>query len=580
MRLFSGIAASPGIAVGRLRVVDRRNLTIDAYPIEHDYIEPEIGRLRTAIDQTRAELEAIRARLAEDTGSDHLFFIETHLLIMSDDRLFTESAAIIEGSRINAEGALHRTLHKYRELFAGIEDAYLRERINDVEAVVERILRTMTGQVHTPISAEQGHTIVVARDLTPADILQMDKTRIIGMVTEGGGRTAHAAILARSFRMPAVAGIDGIADPAYDNAPAIVDGTSGNLIVHPDQDTFQRYLKLKQRYEYDEQALLRSAALPSLTLDGHRLELRGNVEVPEEGQFVLSHGGEGAGLYRTEMLFMNRREMPEEDEQYRVYSAMQQAVVPHPLTIRTLDAGSDKLLADIPFSVGQNPAMGMRAIRLTLAMPDEFKKQLRAILRVSANGPTRIMFPMISGLEELRRARALLDEAKKELSEAGIAFDKAIRVGIMVELPSAVTIADLLAKEADFFSVGTNDLIQYSLGIDRSNEHLAPLYQPLHPAVLRSLRQVVEAAHQAGIPACMCGEMAGDPFFLPILLGLGFDELSMNASSIPRVKRMVRSCSRERAAGIAEACFAFATAGEVEAFLKKQIDIHFSTGRS
>jgi len=580
MRLFSGIAASPGIAVGQLRVVDRRNLTIPAYVIEHDNIGAEIERLRTAIDQTRSELEAIRVRLAEDTGSDHLFFIETHLLIMSDERLFTESAAIIENSRINAEGALHRTLHKYRELFAGIEDAYLRERINDVEAVVERILRTMTGQVHAPISAEQGQTIVVARDLAPADILQMDKTRIIGMVTEAGGRTTHAAILARSFRLPAVAGIDDIADPAYDHAPAILDGIGGSLIVHPDQATFKRYLKLKQRYEYDELALLKSAALPSLTLDGHRLELKGNVEVPEEGQFVLSHGGEGVGLYRTEMLFMNRRELPEEDEQYRIYSAMQQAVAPYQLTIRTLDAGGDKLLADIPFSVGQNPAMGMRAIRLTLAMPDEFKKQLRAILRVSANGPTRIMFPMISGLEELRRARALLDEARAELATAGIPFDKDLQVGIMVELPSAVTIADLLAKESDFFSIGTNDLIQYSLGIDRSNEHLAPMYQPLHPAVLRSLRQVVEAAHEAGIPACICGEMAGDPLFLPILLGLGFDELSMNASSIPRVKQMVRSCSRERAAEIADACLSFTTAGEIEEFLKKQIAIHFPTGRT
>jgi phosphotransferase system enzyme I (PtsI) len=578
MRLFSGIAASPGIAVGRLRVVDRQSLTVDAIPVEHDSISSEIERLRTAIDQTRSELEAIRTRLAENTGSDHLFFLETHLQIMSDDRLFSETAAIIEDSLINAEGALRRTLLNYREFFAGIEDAYLRERISDIEAVVERILRTMTGQVHAPIRADHGQTIVVAHDLTPADILLMDKTGIIGMVTEAGGRTTHAAILARAFRLPAVAGIDDVADPAYDHALAILDGITGCLIVHPDQATFQRYLKLKQRYEYDERTWLKSAALPPVTLDGHCLALRGNVEVPEEGQFVLSHGGEGVGLYRTEMLFMNRQEMPEEDEQYRIYSAMQQAVAPHSLTIRTLDAGGDKLLAGIRFSEEQNPAMGVRAIRLALAMPDEFKKQLRAILRVSANGATRIMFPMISGLEELRRVRALLDEVQNELAAAAIPFDRAIQVGIMVEVPSAVTIADLLAKEADFFSVGTNDLIQYSLAIDRSNEHLAAMYQPLHPAVLRSLRQVVQAAHQAGIPACICGEMAGDPFFLPILLGLGFDELSMNASSIPRVKHMLRRCSRERAAEIAAACFSFATAAQIEEFLKTQTAIHFPSG--
>jgi phosphotransferase system enzyme I (PtsI) len=576
MSVFTGIAVSPGIAVGRLQVVDRRSLAIDAYSIERDHVIGEIERLRGAIDRTRSELEAVKVQLLEDAGSEHLIFIDTHLLIMSDDRLFSESAAIIESTLINAEGALRRTLHKYREVFAAIEDAYLRERVSDVETVIEKILRTMTGQVHAPIVPDQGQTIVAAHDITPADILQMDRKRVIGMIMEVGGRTTHAAILARAFGLPAVAGVEGIADLSYDCLPVILDGIEGQLIINPDHKTFKEYLRRKQQYEYAEFELLKGASLPAVTLDGHRLELKGNVEVPEEGGAVLKHGGEGVGLYRTEMLFMNRQEMPGEDEQYQVYTAMQHAVAPHPLTIRTLDAGGDKMLNGIFLGAEQNPAMGVRAIRMALTMPEEFKKQLRAILRTSAHGTVRIMFPMISGLEELRRARALLDDAKAELAAAGVPFDKEIKVGIMIEVPAAVTIADLLAQEVDFFSVGTNDLIQYSLAIDRSNEHLAAMYQPLHPAVLRALRRVVESARDAGITACICGEMAGAPLYLPVLLGLGFDELSMSASSIPHVKKMLRCCSKDRATAITDACFSFATASETESFLKKQIAIHFT----
>ncbi len=313
--------------------------------------------------------------------------------------------------------------------------------------------------------------------------------------------------------------------------------------------------------------------LPAVTLDGHLMQLRGNVEIPEEGASVLAHGGSGVGLYRTEMLFMNRTSMPDEEEQLAMYRAMQQAIAPHPLTIRTLDAGGDKLLEGMDQAAEANPALGVRAIRFSLSMPDEFKKQLRAILRVSADGPVRIMFPMISGMEELRAAKALLEEAKLELTASGIPFDSAVQVGIMIEIPAAVTLADLLAREVDFFSVGTNDLIQYTLAIDRSNEQLSHLYQPLHPAVLRSLRRIVQAAHGAGIPACLCGEMAGDPLYLPILLGLGFDELSMGAGSILRVKQILRRCTLERAGRIAEGCFAFSTAAEVEMYLKSQITL-------
>ena len=435
MRVFTGIAASPGIVVGRLKVVDRKRLSVSEYSISPDCVPAEIARLKCAIAATRVSLESLKADLEETTGDEHLFIIDTHLLILADERLFVETASIIETGLINAEGALSRTLQKYRSTFAAIEDAYLRERINDVETVIEKILRTMTGETHEIIVPDEGLTVVAAHDLTPADILQMDRTQIIGLVTEIGGRTSHASILARAFQLPTVAGVEGITSLALDGAPVIVDGLNGSVIVNPDRATFLLSLQRKRRYEFIEFELLKLRDLPAQTLDGFLMQLKGNVELPEEGASVLSHGGVGVGLYRTEMLFMNRPEMPGEEEQFRAYASMQQAVAPHPLTIRTLDAGGDKLLEGLPHPTEQNPALGMRAIRLSLSMRAEFKKQLRAILRVSALGKVRIMFPMISGLDELRRAKALLEECKSELVAAGVPFDSRIQVGIMIEIP-------------------------------------------------------------------------------------------------------------------------------------------------
>ncbi len=573
MRLFPGIAASPGIAVGRLRVVDRRRINVSEYPILPDDAVREIERLTVAIADTRIELEHLKSHLAETTGEEHLFFIETHLMILADERLLSETSTIITTGLINAEGALRRTLHRYREAFASIEDPYLRERINDVETVIERVLSSMSGEKAEQISTNESSTVVAAHDITPADMLQIDRNNVLAIITEIGGRTSHTAILARALELPAVAGVEGFCDEAQDGAPVIVDGTAGTVIVNPDPETFQTFLSRKQHYDYVESELLKTSSLPAVTLDGHSMHLRGNVEIPEEGASVLRHGGIGVGLYRTEILFMNRSAMPDEEEQYLVYQSMLNAIKPYPLTVRTLDAGGDKLLDGMDIAAEQNPALGMRAIRLSLGMPDEFKKQLRAILRVSAEGPVRIMFPMISGIDEVRAAISLLDQAKQELEAAGVQYDSGLKVGVMIEIPAAVTIADLLAREVDFFSVGTNDLIQYTLAIDRTNEQLSQLYQPMHPAVLRSLRHIVNAAHSAGIEACLCGEMAGDPLYLPVLLGLGFDELSMGAGSLLRVKQILRRCTRERAIQIAEGCFNFATAAEAEMFLKRQITL-------
>ena len=571
MRVFSGIAASPGIAMGRLCIIDRRRVVVSEYQIPSETVSHEIARLAQAIEDTRVELETLKTRLAETSGEDHLFFIETHLMILADERLVSETSEVIKTGLINAEGALRRTLHRYRETFASIDDPYLRERISDVETVIERVLHSMSGEPADPLPQHEGQIIIAAHDFSPADMLQINRTHVLAIITEIGGPTSHTAILARALDLPAVMGVEGITDLLLDGVTVIVDGLSGNVIVNPDQETFQSSLDRKHHYEYVEYELLKTASLPAVTLDGHTMHLRGNVEIPEEGASVLAHGGSGVGLYRTEMLFMNRSLMPDEEEQLTLYRSMQLAIAPHPLTIRTLDAGGDKLLAGLNHAAETNPALGVRAIRLSLSMPDEFKKQMRAILRVSAAGPVRIMFPMISGIEEVRRAKVLFEEAKRELAVSGIPFDDTVPVGVMIEIPAAVTLADLLAREVDFFSVGTNDLIQYTLAIDRSNDQLSHMYQPLHPAVLRSLRRIVQAAHGAGIPACLCGEMAGDPLYLPVLLGLGFDELSMGAGSILRVKQILRRCTLERAVRIAEGCFAFATVAEVEMYLKAQI---------
>jgi phosphoenolpyruvate-protein phosphotransferase (PTS system enzyme I) len=576
MKQIKGIAASPGIALGRLRVIDRRHIAVDEYTVAPEGTSAEIDRLKAAILCTREELSALKQQLQKTVGDEHLFFIDTHLMILSDEKLFSEASANIETGLINAECALRRALHRYREIFAGIEDSYLRERINDVETVIEKILRNMVGVPHTPIVADGSQTIIVGHDFSPADLLQLDRNRIIGMVTEIGGKTSHASILARAFELPALAGVDDAAELLPDGAAAILDGHNGLLFVNPDRATFVEYLQRQRRDKYLESELMKLALLSSETSDGHRIALRGNVEVPEEGASVLRHGGEGIGLYRTEMLFMNRSVMPDEEEQFQVYKAMLQTVHPYPLTVRTLDAGGDKLLEGRSELLEQNPALGVRAIRMSLSMPEEFKKQLRAILRVSAYGCVKILLPMISGLEELRNARKLLEDAKSELAESGIEFDRNIQTGVMIEIPSAVVVADLLARECDFFSVGTNDLIQYSLAVDRTNEHLSDMYQPLHPAILRSLRQIVSAARKNGIDACICGEMAGDPNYLPVLLGLGYNELSMGAASILRVKQLLRQFTKTDAESITEACFGFSTAAEVEVFLKDALSRFFA----
>jgi phosphotransferase system enzyme I (PtsI) len=573
---LQAIAASPGIAIGMARVTDRSRLAVVETPIEPSEKGAEIERFRRAVDLVREDLQSLKDQLEAERGPEHLYVLDTHLLILDDAMLAEQTISCIENDCINADGALKRALSRYREFFEGIDDEYLRERISDVEVVGERILRQMAGVAQEPLPDVDGKVIVVAHDLSPADVLQIDKNRVIGFVTDLGGKTSHAAILARALEIPAVVGLETATATIKNGDHIIIDGADGTVVLNPDDETFREYLRRKQYYEYCERELAKIRSLPAVTVDGHRILLKGNVEFVEEIPSLTGHGGEGIGLYRTEMLFLNRSSLPEEEEQFAAYVAMVKAMAPAPVSIRTLDVGGDKFVPDLNLADELNPAMGLRAIRLSLRNAETFRPQLRAILRASAFGPVRIFFPMISGVAEIREVKRLVTEVKEELRREGIPFDEQIKLGVMIEVPSAVLTADLLAAEVDFFSIGTNDLIQYTLAIDRTNEHLSHLYEPLHPAILRSLKLVVDAAHAAGIDACICGEMAGEPAYLPILLGLGFDELSMSPPSIPRVKQILRRCSLAEARELVESALKFPTAEKVDAFLRGEISARFS----
>jgi phosphotransferase system enzyme I (PtsI) len=462
-------------------------------------------------------------------------------------------------------------LRKLRLVFDKISDEYLRERRSDIDSIGDRLMRNLLGETRESLADVKEQVIVVAHDLSPADTVQIDKTKVIGFVTDIGGRTSHTAILARSLGIPAVVGLETVTSLIPNGTPMIIDGSTGTVILRPSTATFRDYLLKKQHYSYLEKELLKFRDLPAVTKDGYSIALRSNVDFVDEIPTSIEHGAQGIGLFRTEFLFMSGDGPPSEDEQFAVYRSAVEQMAPFPVTIRTLDVGGDKFVPELNLSDEVNPAMGLRAIRFSLKEVNLFKIQLRAILRAAAFGPIRVMFPMISGVAEVRSCKQFLERARQELVAAGTACGENIEIGIMIETPAAVLIADLLAKEVDFFSVGTNDLIQYCLAIDRSNEHVAYLYEPMHPAVLQALLKICQAAKSAGIEVGMCGEMAGEDLYSLVLIAFGFHELSMNAVSISRVKRVMRQVEHVEVKRILEHLLSLATGEEVVSALEKEM---------
>lgn len=576
---IKGVGVSGGIGIGQAVVIER--LTTDISPrriIRPEEVPNEIARFESAVQASVNRLKDIRAGINSDHPlCDHVYILDTHILLLHDKMFFDGTKSAIAQERQNAEWALAEMITKITSAFDTIEDEYLKERARDIHFVGERVLKQLMGiTAKNKVHQLPPNSVIVAHDVSPADTAQINKENVLGFAIDMGGRTSHTAIMAKSLKIPAVTGLEKVSKLVQTGDTIIVDGSTGIAILNPEPETTYRYRERQDVYRKYHQSLMAFGHLPAVTSDGSRtVRITANIELLDEVDIALSHGAEGIGLFRTEYLFLGRQDLPPEEEQFEVYRRVLEHNSPNPVTIRTLDIGGDKMAAHFRMSHEANPALGLRAIRLCLARENLFKTQLRAILRAAAHGNCRLLFPMISCLTEVRDTMKILEGVREELTTEGLEFDPHCKIGVLVEVPAAVAIADLIAKEVDFFSIGTNDLIQYSLAIDRVNELVNYLYDTLHPAVLRLIRQITTAGHARGIEVAMCGEMAGDPVNIPILLGLGIDELSMNSLSIPMVKKLIRSLNMDECNELTRQAFDMQDAPTIHSFLDSWIKQNF-----
>jgi len=571
---LKGIGVSSGITMGRVRLIDRDKVAITKRSISPRQVESEVGRIRVAVQGAIDQLNQIKDSIPDDDVRKHAFIIDAHILILQDPFFVNSVIDVIRGEHINAEWALDVVVSRFLASFDKVEDPYLRERGQDIRYIYERLARILVVGKKPHISSEtvKGKSIIIAHDLSPADTIQLNLNRISGFATDVGGRTSHTSIVARALEIPAVVGVGNVTSLARNNDLVIIDGEEGVVIINPPKEVQKEYAARQIHLRNQKKEHLKVARLKAETKDGFRLRVGANIELLEEMDIVEKYGATGIGLYRTEYIYLSRKhDLPSEMDHYHIYRKLAESKTLQYITIRTLDIGGDKFVSEIEMPKEINPAMGLRAIRLCIKEVPLFKAQLKGILRASEYGPLRILIPMVSGIEEVRRAKTIIAECMEELSHKRIAYNKDIKTGIMIEVPSACMISDMLAAEVDFFSVGTNDLIQYALAIDRVNEYVSYLYEPLHPAVLKMIKKAVDDAHAHKITIALCGEMAGEPRYIPVLLGLGLDEISMNPYAIPRAKKAIRGLDHGYCRELLEEIMKKDSPAEAELLLKNEM---------